>query len=491
MKPEPPPPLATLLAKLVDHGLDEAEHAKLEEILTKNPAARDYYRLYLATHLDLNEVISDMGFEPSPRPGWLRRFQVPLAVAALIPLAMGIFLWGPWRDSRGDPGTEALAVTSAAHGVKWNLATKPAAGLELHAGRIRLASGKLSMTLRGGQIATIAAPSEFQLIDETEIFLHQGNASLRITGDPKPFTIRVPHGEVVDLGTEFSVNVAADGTADVWVFEGKALVSLTSGSSKREQQSLIAGQSVRIAQSLAPSPSTATDFVRPLVEASPSDPSRAIIADFSADFPASSLGSGQPFSGSEKLAEGWSFLWNPTGDLGNAADYQPLLPNTVNTFPSADGGGIFPMFTKLGDVAFNSNNQGNFQYGRIAKTSIHPGRYVAGKDYRAIIAYTIQADEAGRIRITNSSLAKHRVDGFTTNGVDLDIFVNDSRVDSLRKDGFESLTATNFDGSLGNLSEGDTVYITLGNNGDDGNGNHDIYDAFDACLIDFQLMREP
>lgn len=491
MKPESPPPLATLLAKLVDRGLDEAEHAKLEEILTKNPAARDYYRLYLATHLDLNEVVSDMGFKPSPRPGWLRRFQVPLAVAALIPFSIGIFLWSPWWDSREDPETEALALTSAAQGVKWNLATHPTAGIELHAGRIRLASGKLSMTLRGGQIATFAAPSDFQLIDETEIFLHQGNASLRITGDPKPFTIRVPHGEVVDLGTEFSVNVAADGTADVWVFEGKAMVSLTSGSSRREQQSLIAGQSVRIAQSLAPSPSTATDFVRPLLEASPLASSGAIIADFSADFPASRLGSGQPFSGSENPAAGWSFLWNPTGTLGNAAHYKPLLPNIVNTFPSADGGGIFPMFTKLGDAAFNSNAQQDFQYGRIAKTSIHPGRYVAGKDYRAIIAYTIQADEAGSIRIANSSLAKHRVDGFTTNGVDLDIFINDTRVDSLRKDGFESLTASDFDGSLGKLSAGDTIYITLGNNGEDGNGNDDIYDAFDACIIDFQLLREP
>nr|MCU0750450.1 FecR family protein [Akkermansiaceae bacterium] len=409
MKPEPTPPLASLLAKLVDHGLDEAEHAKLEEILTKNPAARDYYRLYLATHLDLNEVVADLGFAPSPRPGWLRRFQLPLAMAALIPLAVGIILWGPWRDTRREPGAEVLAITSASQGVKWSLATQPSAGLKLHAGRIRLASGKLSMTLRGGQIATFAAPSEFQLIDETEIFLHQGNASLRITGDPTPFTIRVPHGEVVDLGTEFSVNVAADGTADVWVFEGKAMVSLTSGSSKREQQSLIAGQSVRIAQSLAPSPSTATDFVRPLLEAAPTDPPNAIIADFSADFPASNLGSGQPFSGSEKPADGWAFLWNPTGTLGDASLYQALLPNTVNTFPAADGGGIFPMFTKLGDVAFNSIAQEHFQYGRIAKTSIHPGRYITGKDYRAIIAYTIQADEAGSIRIANSSLAKHRV----------------------------------------------------------------------------------
>jgi hypothetical protein len=490
MKQESTTTLASLLAKLVDRGLDEAEHATLEEMIKRSPASRDYYRLYLATHLGLNEIVSEIGFQPSPRAPWMRRFQLPLAMAALIALVLGISLLRPWSGSRNQGDVEVLAVTSAALGVKWNLGTAPAAGLDLHAGRIRLMAGTLSLTLRGEQIATFAAPSEFQLIDENEIFLHRGSASLRITGDPSPFTIRVPNGEVVDLGTEFSVNVAEDGTADVWVFEGKAMVSLTSGTSRREIQSLVAGQSVRMAQGLVASPSTSSDFVRPLRLDSPMDSPSRIIADFSADFPASSLGSAQPFSGSESPAEGWGFLWNPMGSLGNPADYKPLVPNTVNTFPAADGGGIFPMFTNLGDVAFNSHGQGRFQYGRIAKTSIHPGRYVAGKDYRAIIAYTIQADEAGHIRIANSSLAKHRVDGFTTNGVDLDVFVNDRRVTSLRKDGFESLTASDFNGSLGQLSAGDTIYVTLGNNGDDGQGSHDVYDAFDACLIDFQLVTE-
>lgn len=490
MKPDPTPPLATMLAKLVDHGLNEGEHAELEEILTKSPAARDYYRFYLATHLHLNEIVSEVGCKPVAHPSRIRRLQAPLAMAALLALALGIALWGPWRGSRNEQDPEVLAVTSAARGVKWNLSAVPTSGIVLHAGRIRITAGTLSMTLRGRQVATFAAPSDFQLIHENEIFLHQGNASLRITGDPSPFTIRVPNGEVVDLGTEFSVNVAADGTADVWVFEGKAMVSLTSGSSRREKQSLVAGQSVRIAQSLVASPATPTDFVRPLPQESLIDSPSAIIADFSADFPASSLGSGQPFNGNETPAEGWSFLWNPAGTLGNSAEYTRLVPNTVNTFPSADGGGIFPMFTKIGNVAFNSKGQGWFQYGRIAKTSIHPGRYVAGKDYRAIIAYTIQADEEGEIRIANSSLAKHRVDGFTTNGVDLDVFVNDQRVGTLRKDGFESLTAADFNGSLGKLSAGDTIYVTVGNNGDDGQGSHDVYDAFDACTIDFQLVRE-
>jgi hypothetical protein len=242
-------------------------------------------------------------------------------------------------------------------------------------------------------------------------------------------------------------------------------------------------------ETLAPSPVKSADFVRPLLQGGDRRNFPAVIADFSAEFPASTLGSGQPFGGTEKPAPGWSYLWNPTGTLGIATYYQALVTNTVNTFPAADGGGIFPMFTKTGNVAFNATAQGQFQYGRIAKTSIHPGKFIPGKDYRAIIAYTIQADEAGEVHIANSSLAKHRIDGFVTNGVDLDVYVNDTLVAALRKDGFESLTATDFNGSLGTLSAGDTVYVTLGNNGDDGHGSHEVYDAFDACVIDFQLVR--
>ena len=75
--------------------------------------------------------------------------------------------------------------------------------------------------------------------------------------------------------------------------------------------------------------------------------------------------------------------------------------------------------------------------------------------------------------------------------MDLDVFVNDTRVTALGKDGFKSLTASDFNGSLGTLSAGDTVYVALGGNGDDGHGGGEIYDAFDACVIDFQLVRIP
>ena len=216
--------------------------------------------------------------------------------------------------------------------------------------------------------------------------------------------------------------------------------------------------------------------------------SAAIIADFAGDFPTSTLGAGLPFSGSETPTAGWSYLWNPTGVVGTASSYQSLAVNTVNTFPGAAGGGTTsPLFTNLGNVAFNNTaaeptGQGNFVFGRVARTSFHPGKFVSGTDYRGIIAYTIQAGEAGTVSITNSSLAKYITPGTGANGVDLDVYVNDSLIGALSKNGFHSTTATNFDGSLGNLIVGDTVYITIGNNGND---------VGDASIIDFQLVSVP
>jgi hypothetical protein len=211
--------------------------------------------------------------------------------------------------------------------------------------------------------------------------------------------------------------------------------------------------------------------------------SAAVIADFAAEFPTSTLGINQPFFGTETPAAGWTYMWNPTGVVGTASSYQALAANTINTFPGAAGGGTTSaLFTNIGNVAFNAVGQGNYQFGRVASTSFHPGKFVTGTDYRGIIAYTIQAGEEGTVSIANSSLAKYLTTGTGANGVDLDIYVNDTLIGALSKDGFQSTTASNFDGSLGNLSVGDTVYVTIGNNGNDVN---------DASIINFQLVSVP
>jgi hypothetical protein len=201
--------------------------------------------------------------------------------------------------------------------------------------------------------------------------------------------------------------------------------------------------------------------------------SAAPIADFVNDFPAV-IGAGPQFSGSETPAPGWDYMWNPggTSDLGVSANYQSLVPNTVNVATTTvDNEGLF---TNVGNIAFNVDGQGNFKFGRVGIGSSHPGQ--SGSDYRAIFAYTIQSGEAGTISIIDSSILMKNATG--TNGIDVGVYVNDSLLSSFSLDGFNSTTATNFNGALGTLVVGDTVYVTVGHNGNPGN---------DAFVIDFTL----
>jgi len=194
-----------------------------------------------------------------------------------------------------------------------------------------------------------------------------------------------------------------------------------------------------------------------------------IIADFVDDYPAFN-GTGPAYDGTETPTTGWDYMWNPLGVLADSANYQSLVPNTVGTDPQFGA----PQWTNVGNVAFNDTGQGNFRYGRVSTGTVHPG--VVSSDYRSIMAYTIQPGEEGNISISGSSLRKYNTSG---NGVDLDIYVNDTLIGPLSINGYNSTTATNFDGSLGSLSVGDTVYVTLGHNSNPGS---------DASIIDFSLF---
>lgn len=206
--------------------------------------------------------------------------------------------------------------------------------------------------------------------------------------------------------------------------------------------------------------------------------SAATIADFVDDFPTVN-GSGPQFDGTETPGPGWDYMWNPGGvaDLGNSANYQSLVPNTVQTNTVDDEG----LFTNIGNIAFNAAGQGNFQFGRIGIGTNHPGPTVANNDYRAIYAYTIQAGEEGIISITNSSLQKTSSTG---TDIDLDVYVNDSLIGALSLANVgdkDNSTVFTFNGVLGTLNIGDTVYVTVGNSGNA---------AGDQFLIDFTLESD-
>lgn len=271
MKSDAPDGLfATLLSRLVSGQLADGDADRIADYLRGSKAARDYYRFYLAVHADLTEHFRENAAAPfPPLPVPARRVRM-FALAALIPLALGIGMWSasirlpvPQVVMVPEPGP-MLAVTGFADDVRWNLPEPPAPGMSLSRGVVELKQGTLVLHLTGGQTLTLRGPARFELLNDKEMRLDLGDLSQRVVRSHKTYMIHVPGGVVADLGTEFSVKVAADGTTDVHVFEGKAVASSTDSSNRtRYERILNAGESVRISETLHDSPLAVGEFLRP------------------------------------------------------------------------------------------------------------------------------------------------------------------------------------------------------------------------------------
>jgi hypothetical protein len=73
---------------------------------------------------------------------------------------------------------------------------------------------------------SLQGPADLDLTSVERIFCQQGKLRARVPPGAEGFTVLAPGAAVVDLGTEFGLNVAADGKAELMVFEGEAEVSV-------------------------------------------------------------------------------------------------------------------------------------------------------------------------------------------------------------------------------------------------------------------------
>ena len=105
-------------------------------------------------------------------------------------------------------------------GVFWPL------GSEFPAARqVRLVSGLAEITFASGAKLVLSAPVQFAIVSGTKAELQVGKLTARVPHRVAGFTIGTPAGNVVDLGTEFGVEVTPDRKLDVQVFVGQVKVA--------------------------------------------------------------------------------------------------------------------------------------------------------------------------------------------------------------------------------------------------------------------------
>lgn len=227
--PERTPELAALVAAVADGVATPDEESQLAALLKADPEARAYY-------LSHNGLVADLHWEyayaatapatvtipaaPASRVPSLRRlmlYAASLCAAVLVGISASVL----WRPSKFLAATEpSLAVLVRTDKADWADGLEVAIGLPMPPGPVRLRSGIATVRFASGAVLTASGPVEFDILSGRAVEIRTGRVSVRCDDGSVGFRLRTPASDFVDLGTEFAVVVADDGSTDVRVAEG-------------------------------------------------------------------------------------------------------------------------------------------------------------------------------------------------------------------------------------------------------------------------------
>jgi ferric-dicitrate binding protein FerR (iron transport regulator) len=151
-----------------------------------------------------------------------RKWLPPVLLAAAASLVA--LLATPWFKTVSSATPQIVATVSDANDCQ----SQPGArtlfhGLRLTIGEeLNLRQGLAELTFETGAAVVIEAPCRL-VLRENAVDLLAGRISATVPRDAKGFTVDTPNSMVVDLGTEFGVNVDSAGATEVHVFKGEVI----------------------------------------------------------------------------------------------------------------------------------------------------------------------------------------------------------------------------------------------------------------------------
>ena len=141
------------------------------------------------------------------------------------------------------------AVITDSFNTKWADASKPASigsELSLYDGDRWLQGGFIKLLFGNGAEVVIESPARFEIISGSELNMLSGRVYSTVQERAKGFTINTPNSQVIDLGTEFGVEVLG-GSSSVHMVKGKALVLPDNSLRTQKPIELSAGLAKKIA----------------------------------------------------------------------------------------------------------------------------------------------------------------------------------------------------------------------------------------------------
>ncbi len=299
-----PREICQLASSILDSSATDEGLAQIESILTASAEARQYYYQLIALHSRLTWAMAESGAEAGlgPQPGAAQLHQVRRKTCCErrachrrgLPIPNAFGLSEPGRRTRGKlavvaegigadgvgqpghilrrsddfgrnrprilhrpacPGANRVAGRGAGanrRGFRLPMAgSAPRADLggKLATGTSRLAAGIVELEFDGGAACASKVPPSSRRDRASAWSSTRGRLVAYVPKPARGFTVVTPTAEVIDLGTEFGVNVGQSGDTDVEVLRGTVEVNGTtarpSNGATFEHIRLHAGQAMR------------------------------------------------------------------------------------------------------------------------------------------------------------------------------------------------------------------------------------------------------
>jgi len=249
-----------------DGELTEGTAAELSQLLRDSDEARRVFGEEAKMHGLLHLAVMAEAVEKAARPASWRTYSAAageaekpqrlgarsisrkLLLAAAGVLVLGVVVAAVWLHVAEQPEPpRSFATLSRATDCVWDGPIHPQPGDRLAAGALGLRKGTAEIRLTSGVDLLVEAPANLELTDIDNSVLRTGRLVVRVPSTATGYAVDTPKARIVDLGTEFGVDVQADGETVVQVFAGAVVAELKKPdpSGKRSRR-LVAGGTVRI-----------------------------------------------------------------------------------------------------------------------------------------------------------------------------------------------------------------------------------------------------
>jgi len=221
----------------------------------------------------------------------VRGYLAAAAAAFLLSIGVQRFL-----STAPAPPPGPVATLLRADGARWDREGVLPEGRRLLQGRLRLLDGKAAILFDGGAVMVLAGPADLDLESRGRALLRSGKVTVEAS-EAYGFTVRTPRGEVVDLGTEFAVEVESGGATEVHVLQGE--VAWERPADRAKSRLLQTGQAVRFDSTAEGRAVPLTDkgFKELMQSIRPEPGPKALIVYEGFEYPAGSIEPGQAAGG--------------------------------------------------------------------------------------------------------------------------------------------------------------------------------------------------